>query len=255
MGHIYSQSFFTYINRSASASAEAFVEYLFPLLRPRSVLDLGCGQGAWLARWQAAGVSDISGVDGAYVDPDSLLIDRDAFRAADLTAPVPLDRRFDLAQSLEVGEHLPLSAAERLVETLTEASDRVLFSAAVPGQGGEFHINEQPLAFWQDLFAARGYTAYDCLRPQFRANRAVAPWYRYNAILYVSSAARTDLPEAILQTELPDGARLREGGDPLWRMRRAVVARLPRPAVTQIARLRAALLAAMARQRARSVQS
>jgi hypothetical protein len=65
-----------------------------------------------------------------------------------------MGRRFDLVQSLEVGEHLPLSAAETLVDSLTTASDRVLFSAAVKGQGGEFHVNEQPLAFWQELFEA-----------------------------------------------------------------------------------------------------
>ena len=166
--------------------------------------------------------------------------------AADLTAPVCTNRRFDLAQSLEVGEHLPTAASETLVDSLTRASDRVLFSAAVNGQGGEFHVNEQPLSFWQDLFAARGYTAYDCVRPHVSKNREIEPWYRYNAVLYVNEAGRAGLPAAVTDHAVGAGVPLKNGGDAMWRLRRNVVSKLPQGTVTRIAQVRASIIAARA---------
>lgn len=249
MSHVYNDTFFDYIDQGARQSARAFAALLTPWLRPQSVLDLGSGRGVWLDEWQKAGVADVLGVDGDYVDRSKLAIAPSSFRAADLTRAVEFDRRFDLAQSLEVGEHLPHAASEPLVDSLTRASDRVLFSAAVTGQGGEFHINEQPLSFWQELFAARGYRAYDCLRPSLKANRAVEPWYRYNAVLYVNESGRAGLPEQVLQHELGDGQVVRNGGDALWRLRRGVVSHLPRGTVTGIAQLRAKAIAARARRK------
>lgn len=249
MTHIYNDSFFDYINQSAQQSARALIARLYPSLRPESVIDLGCGRGVWLAEWQSAGAGRVLGVDGAYVDRDQLVVPQDAFLAADLTRPLQAGHRFDLAQSLEVGEHLPESAAATLVDSLTAASDRVLFSAAVRGQGGEFHINEQPLAYWEALFKARGYRAYDCLRPYLKNDRSVAPWYRYNAILYVNEAGSIGLPDAILRHAVPEGSKVADGGDLAWRLRKQIVTHLPRPAVTQIAKARALVLATIARAR------
>lgn len=249
MTHVYNDRFFDYINHSAQSSARAVIARLSTTLRPRSVIDLGCGRGVWLAEWKAAGIPEILGVDGDYVDQDHLAVPREAFLAADLCRPLQTWRRFDLAQSLEVGEHLPLSAAETLVDSLTAASDRVLFSAAVKGQGGEFHVNEQPLAFWEALFKARGYRAYDCLRPSLKSDRSVAPWYRYNTILYVNEAGRAGLPDSILRHAIPADQRVADGGGRLWRLRRGIVACLPRSTVTLIARSRAFVLASLARLR------
>lgn len=253
MKHIYNDTFFDYIDESAQASAEEFIALLYPMLEPQSVADLGSGRGVWLAEWQRAGAKDVLGFDGDYVDRDNLAVDQASFEAADLTRPLSFKKRFDLAQSLEVGEHLPKEAASVLVDSLTAASDRVLFSAAVVGQGGENHINEQPLSFWQELFAQRGYTAYDCLRPTLKANRKVAPWYRYNSILYVNHAGRAGLPDEVLKTEIPANQQVANGGDLLWRLRRGIVSNLPRGSVTKIAQIRAAILAQFYRNRPRGV--
>ncbi|KEJ96442.1 hypothetical protein SAMN05444149_103667 [Pseudosulfitobacter pseudonitzschiae] len=246
MAHIYSDTFFDYIDQGARRSAQHVIGLLAPWLAPASVLDLGSGRGVWLDEWHKAGVADVLAVDGDYVNVDQLAVPRGNFMAADLTAPVCTDRRFDLAQSLEVGEHLPTSASETLVDSLTRASNRVLFSAAVNGQGGEFHVNEQPLAFWQDLFAARGYTAYDCVRPNLSKNREIEPWYRYNTVLYVNEAGRAGLPAAVTDHVVDADKALQNGGDAMWRLRRNVVSMLPQGTVTRIAQARAGIIAARA---------
>ncbi len=243
MAHIYSDTFFDYIDQGARRSAQHLLDVLGPMLRPASVLDLGSGRGVWLDEWRKTGVEDVLAVDGEYVNRDQLAVSQENFMAADLTVPVFTNRRFDLAQSLEVGEHLPTSASETLVDSLTRASDRVLFSAAVTGQGGEFHINEQPLSFWQDLFMARGYTAYDCIRPHLSKNREVEPWYRYNAVLYVNEAGRRGLPESVTKHAVADNVPVQNGGDAMWRLRHAIVSQLPRGTVTRIAQARASIIA------------
>src|SRR5204862_3532668 len=138
-------------------SARAVVPLVMELVRPASVLDVGCGLGTWLAAFAEAGVADFLGMDGDYVDRAKLKIPAERFRAADLTNPPSPGRTFDLAVCLEVAEHLPEKASPRLVELLATAAPVVLFSAALPGQGGTRHINEQWPAFWQRLFAARGF--------------------------------------------------------------------------------------------------
>ncbi|NNE51437.1 MAG: hypothetical protein HKN30_03445 [Sulfitobacter sp.] len=249
MTHIYNNTFFDYIDEGARRSAQRLIGELGPWIEPASVLDLGSGRGVWLNEWQNFGAGEVLAVDGDYVDRTQLAVPKDCFLAADLTKPVETGRLFDLAQSLEVGEHLPTSASETLVDSLTRASDRVLFSAAVTGQGGEFHVNEQPLSFWQDLFATRGYTAFDCLRPRLKGAQEVEPWYRFNAILYVNEAGRRGLPAEVLACEVPAGQAVENGGDALWKLRRALVSHLPEGTVTRIAQTRAKIIAARARRK------
>lgn len=60
----------------------------------------------------------------------------------DVGAPIELHRRFDLVLCLEVAEHLPASAADTLVRSLTGLGNVIAFSAAIPFQGGANHVNE-----------------------------------------------------------------------------------------------------------------
>src|SRR6267154_2028522 len=139
--HEYTEEFFEYIERGSIASAKQFCTFLTPLLNVRSVLDVGCGRGAWLREWQNAGVRIAQGVDGPYVCQQSLLIPVHDFAVVDLTKKFDMQRRYDLVTSLEVAEHLPASCSEAFISSLVAHADLVLFSAATPGQGGENHIN------------------------------------------------------------------------------------------------------------------
>lgn len=241
--HQYSDTFFDYIETGARASARIVLAEADSHAAPRSVLDLGCGRGAWLAEWQARGLADVHGVDGPWVSRDTLLIPQEHFHPNDLTKPLDLGRRFDLVQSLEVAEHLPAAAAEIFVDNLTRHGDIVLFSAAVPGQGGENHINERPLTYWQALFAQAGYVAHDALRPNLKQESGVEPWYRYNSVLYANAAGQARLSEAARRTAMAEGKALPWQVPLGWRLRCGLVRALPRPAVTGIAQLNAQMRA------------
>jgi SAM-dependent methyltransferase len=185
----YTAAFFDELARGTMESARAVVPLVNELLRPASVLDVGCGTGTWLAEWRRAGVSDLLGIDGDYVDRTVLQMSSDRFEPADLEQPFSLGRKFDLVQTLEVAEHLDEASANTFVESLARHGEAVLFSAAIPGQGGTHHVNEQWPSYWAEKFARAGYTAYDVIRPQIWTDPRIAVWYRQNILLFTRGRA------------------------------------------------------------------
>ena len=185
----YNRQFFEIRQQGSARSASRVVPELLRLLSPRSVADVGCGVGAWLAEFQRHGISDLLGVDGNWLDRQVLQIDPKQFVVRDLLEPLAIHRTFDLAMCLEVAEHLPDSRAEQLVGELVGLAPVVLFSAAVPFQGGEGHVNEQWPDYWARIFAKFAYFAVDCLRSRIWNDEEIEWWYRQNLILYAARAA------------------------------------------------------------------
>jgi SAM-dependent methyltransferase len=212
---MYDAAFYRYLSEGASQSAAAVLPILLRLFPVGSVVDFGCGQGAWLSVWKTLGVTRVRGLDGDYVDRRALLIDREEFAPADLSRPVDLGETFDLVQSLEVAEHVPAPAAETFVDNLVRHGRRVLFSAAVPGQIGVEHVNERPYAYWRELFARRGYVMLDVVRPAVLQHKSVEWWYRYNTFLFVEESTLAALPPGALACRL-DGPAAVPDVAPLW---------------------------------------
>jgi SAM-dependent methyltransferase len=184
-GQIYTASFFQAVRGGSADSADVVVPRVHDWLRPARVLDVGCGEGAWLARFAALGAA-VLGLDGGYVDTARLLIPAAAFRPHDLREPLPADVLAwgaDLVICLEVAEHLPPQRGPGLIEDLTSAADIVLFSAAVPGQGGYGHINEQPHEFWIELFEENRFAITRILQRQIAGDDRVAWWYQKNLLV------------------------------------------------------------------------
>ena len=189
-------------------STEAVVPLVLELVPAQSVVDLGSGVGTWLAAFAARGIEDYLGIDGDWVPVDKLEIPRDRFRTSPLDRAFSLDRTFDLAVSLEVGEHLPEHAADALVESLARLAPCVLFSAAVPSQGGTNHANEQWPDYWAERFATRGYVVVDAIRPRIWSNHSVAFWYRQNALLFARPEAISANPSLTRERERTRNAML-----------------------------------------------
>lgn len=122
------------------------------------VVDWGAGTGAHVARFKKLGIECVGyeySATARQMGAERLGVDLQPF---DLTDPDPWDgQRYDLAISLEVGEHLPPELGDKLVEVCVGSAPVVLFSAAAPGQGGQGHINEQPKAYWIERFEKHGY--------------------------------------------------------------------------------------------------
>lgn len=190
----YDQQFFADMRGGSARSANTVVPLLREFLDFSSVVDVGCGTGSWLAAFAASGIHDFRGLDGAWAEKAGLEIPRDRFIAADLAFPPALGRVFDLAISLEVAEHLPPSAADRFITTLTTLAPIVIFSAAIPGQGGTSHVNEQWPDYWSERFAARGYACFDVLRLHLWNNPDVQWWYAQNMLVFVDRSRLADYP-------------------------------------------------------------
>jgi SAM-dependent methyltransferase len=193
LGQTYDAAFFDELHDDVASSARAIVPIVCDLVHPRSVLDVGCGQGTWLRVFGEAGVDEVFGVDGPHVDTTQLEIPSSAFMAHDLRDPLSLGRTFDLVTSLEVAEHLDPSLASTFVASLVRHGRVVLFSAAIPFQGGAGHVNEAWPSVWAAHFADHGYVPRDVVRPAVWRNDDVAFWYKQNTLLYLDAAAAESL--------------------------------------------------------------
>ncbi|MEB3326862.1 MAG: class I SAM-dependent methyltransferase [Synechococcus sp.] len=182
----YDDQFYLAHNQASYQSALKYIEHLFKFYLPKSVIDVGCGRGAWLLACQNKGATELTGIDGTWNSQDKMLSQTIKFRPINLSDPPPnSNERYDLAMSLEVAEHLPQSQADSFTEYLTKLADQILFSAAYTNQGGDNHLNEQPHSYWAQKFLARGYVPYDLFRPVFWGDDSIDYCYQQNAYLYV----------------------------------------------------------------------
>jgi SAM-dependent methyltransferase len=190
----YTDEFYRSLREGARKSARVIVPLVLDYIHPRSVVDVGCGTGTWLSVFRENGVTDILGVDGDHVKKEWLEIPDDRFLSFDLKTSFRIDRQFDLVISLEVAEHLPPECAGMFVDTLVGLGPVILFSAAIPLQGGTHHINEQWPDHWADLFKSRGYIPADVIRKRVWQNPDLDFWYAQNSLIFVQRASLKRYP-------------------------------------------------------------
>lgn len=194
LGGRYNAAFYRSQVDASGASARAAVPIILDVLRPSSVVDVGCGTGVWLAEFAARGCV-IHGLEGG-APAEELRVPREAVRWVDLSdiaaaPPGVRDLRADLCLSLEVAEHLPAAAARQFVSYLCSVSDVVLLSAAIPRQGGNGHVNEQWPEYWAALFAACDFGVSDALRRRLWDEPGVEVFYRQNLLTFVRGGDAT----------------------------------------------------------------
>src|SRR5262249_55787935 len=122
-------------------TAERVLRLVNDKIKVRSVLDVGCGRGLWLAVIAGLGATETIGIEGPWIESQSTYIAPEHILTRDLELGFELNRSFDLVISIEVGEHLSAEAAEIFIASLVNHGDFILFSAAIPFQPGTGHIN------------------------------------------------------------------------------------------------------------------
>ncbi|MGB7326123.1 MAG: class I SAM-dependent methyltransferase [Rubripirellula sp.] len=152
-------------------------------IEPASVLDVGTGTAEWAKAAKLAGANRVWGIDGIETSDAIETLGKDHFEVIDLRQPFDLQQTFELCICLEVAEHLPENAADVLIQSLARHADTIVFSAAIPYQPGDHHINCQPPSYWQTKFNAVGFACFDCLRDHLVPEQEIHWWYRQNVFL------------------------------------------------------------------------
>lgn len=180
----YSENFYKFIEETKS-DEQIIMPLIMQWISPKSIVDFGCAEGAWLgeALWKDSSI-DILGIDGDYVNRERLKIPKENFKAVDLRKSILLEHRYDLAISTEVAEHLEKEFEDVFIDNITRAADQVLFSAAIPGQGGTHHVNEQWQSYWVEKFKKRGYYCDYSVRNYFWNEVKISSWRRQNLLFF-----------------------------------------------------------------------
>lgn len=227
---MYNESFYEYIEENSKGAAGIIMSYIMDRIHPQSIVDFGCAEGVWL---KAAKEVDenvtVLGLDGDYVDRERLKIPDDCFQAVDLSKPVQLHRKYDLAISLEVAEHINEDNSDTFISNLVDASNHILFSAAIPGQGGVDHVNERWQSYWVEKFAEKGYFPDTGIRDFFWNDGRIKYWYRQNMLFFskekIPEIAKMSTRSAVYDIAHPELVEvLRRGMDEAERQLYSVIA-------------------------------
>lgn len=200
----YTQEFYKRRRMLTYQSARIIIPIIQQYYNFNSVVDFGCADGVWLSVFNEMGINDYIGYDGPWVNQDQLLISRDRFISIDLSTNLPkYGRKFDLSSCIEVIEHIPDEQGIQLVNCLCNISNVILFSAAVPYQGGSGHVNEQRQSYWMNKFYENGFLPYDIVRKNIWNDEDVNVIYRQNMFLYVSRTLK-DTVENLAPLRIPE---------------------------------------------------
>ena len=181
------------VEHSAAQSAKVMARSIRAGLKPRTVIDVGCGTGALLEEFQKEGCQ-VFGLEYAesalqYCRKRKLNVRKFDLKKMSLTN----QPTYDVAISMEVAEHLPETCANRYVLLLTSLSPCVVFTAARPGQGGTDHVNEQPASYWISKFQSRGFERDEILSSRWKleweSSGSVSSHYYHNLLIFRRSGA------------------------------------------------------------------
>lgn len=186
--HFYHSGYFSssIFNYDYAAIAESIIkEY-----QPKRIIDFGCGTGDLAKAFASRGIA-VEAIDG-YSNPDFSTYSNIRFTKVDLNNITStqeflnrFDVKFDLAVSIEVAEHLNPVVSPYFIEWMTSMADVIVFSAAVPSQDGDGHINCRSRSDWYQFIKQYDFVIADTLRQHFISNPRLGLWHKLNIVDYV----------------------------------------------------------------------
>lgn len=193
LARLYNNDFYHNKTPESFSSALVVLKILFEIYQPNSIVDVGCGQGSWLAAAEELGSKRLVGYDGNWIKNEDLVSKNINFNSVNMESTFQINGVYDLAISVEVAEHLPEFRAKDFVYNLCNAAKVIVFSAAIKEQGGTNHINEQWQSYWIDIFKGNGFEVFDIFRSRIWNNSDVNWWYRQNIFLFIDTKHETYL--------------------------------------------------------------
>lgn len=199
---IYGLEFYNQRRQATLPAARRILGILAEQWQWTSAVDFGCGTGTWLSVAREFGAQRVRGYEGAWLKQEWQDDPAMDIRRVNLDRSIDDIGQYDLAISLEVAEHLRAERAASFVAQLCSAAPLVLFSAAIPGQGGDGHIHERWQDYWAGLFELHGYSTHDCIRRQIWDDTSIPYWYRQNCLAFVrGSWAQSSEPLNLVHPE------------------------------------------------------
>jgi len=203
---IYDKQFYETSREGMIQSARALVPLLMTQCEwPQTVIDVGCGAGWWAKEFERHGC-DVRAIDGGWHGEHQL---GERFIPHNLADPLPALGKFDAVVCLEVAEHLRPARARSFIKDLCDlTTGYVIFSAAIPGQGGTGHLNEQWPGYWTRLFAENGFAVNGDFRFGIWDDDRIENWYRQN-LLIAYPGVQMSMPLSVVHPVLYDARRKR----------------------------------------------
>ena len=179
-------------SRSEEVSNKVLTHLFKSAIQIKSIKDVGCGEGEWFnSKVLNEGKYDLF----AYDLPEAIALAKSKSKIDIKFHPINLEfieinifADTDVTIFTEVAEHLTEECAKKIINFICDTSKIVIFSGAIPGQGGYNHINEQPLKYWIQLFEVNNFIPVDFLRPIIREEKSVPFYYRNNLFLFIKNS-------------------------------------------------------------------
>jgi SAM-dependent methyltransferase len=147
-------------NGDGGTWASQLWDKLIEMIKPKSVLDVGCGAGYSLKYFiKEKGLIGV-GIEG-YEDaikrsPISTNIIKHDYTKGSLE----LDQNFDFAWCCEFVEHVEEQYVDNFMKNFQKCK-HVGMTHGLPGQPGFHHVNCQPPQYWIDMFKKYGFEYLD----------------------------------------------------------------------------------------------
>lgn len=181
---IYDDKFYQFSKEEVTKFVPNFVDVVCTHLNPQSVIDIGCGMGLYVKEFNLREIK-VVGYDGSPHALKNSVAKNGLVKQHDLRKTFVPDESYDLAICIEVAEHIPTDLSDNLLDTLTNSSNVILFTAAQKGQGGTDHINEQTPQFWLDKFLKRNFVFDKSLTHKlvWEMKSKEIPWWIYDNLM------------------------------------------------------------------------